>query len=170
MAHIDVERKKGNSLWVALLVIAIILLVIWAIWEMFDTEEVEPMVEPAAVVAPAAPATQPINAPVVAGQPVAIEANVLEVPTDRVFIVSEGGRTMAVVVKQSPNMEQAVNVNAGQMVRFTGTYYNTADMAQIEGELTPEARDIVQRQPGVVLVEASQINVMDAAGAAPVAQ
>ncbi|MFC0678922.1 hypothetical protein ACFFGH_13830 [Lysobacter korlensis] len=166
MAQIDIERKKEGSPWKWLIIIALILLAIWALWEMFDREEVEAPVAPAAVVAPAAPATQPINAPIVSGQPVALEASVLEVPTDRVFIVSEGSRTLAVVVKQTPNMEQAVNVNPGQFVRFTGTFYNTADLAQIEGELAPQARDIVQRQAGVVLVEASQINVAEAAAAA----
>lgn len=161
MAELHVERKERHPLWMALVVLALIALAVWAVWALFDTEEAA-IAEPVATVEPAYPPTQPIDAPVVAGQPVAITAQVVDVPTDRVFLVQEGGRQMAVVVAQSPNMEQAVNVNDDQVVRFIGTYYNTADFAQIEGQLEPQARDIVRNQPGVVIVKASDINVVDA--------
>ncbi|MFC0678921.1 hypothetical protein ACFFGH_13825 [Lysobacter korlensis] len=170
MAEIHIEKKRNNSLWIALVIVALILLAIWALWEVFDDDEVVapvPVAEIAPAAAVAAPATQPINAPVVNGQPVSITAHVVDVPTDRVFIVNEGGRRMAVVVEQSPHMEQAVNVSDGQVVRFSGTYYNTDEFAKIEGGLEAQAQQIVRDQPGVVLVKASAINVVEAAPNAP---
>lgn len=183
MAEIHVEKKK--SIWPWIIAALVALLVIWALIEMMDrdtadTAAVAPTAEAPVATAPA-PATAPVDttadaggaiavlpvATILAGpagyvgQPVSGTARVADVPTDRGFWIEQDGQRMFAVVEQGPNMEDAINVNAGQEIRFNdATVHDANSMAQLGGTLDEESKQILADQKAFLVVDPNDITVV----------
>jgi len=190
MAEINIEKKRSAMPWV--IGILVLLLVLWALWEIFDTDTVEPAAE---TVTPAAALTSPVDAAVrmepiptpppptdaddsqipvsviVVGpaeyvaRPVAGTARVAEVVSDRGFWIEQGGQRIFAVLAQAPNMEQAVDVQAGQQVRLSGVVYDSSMVDRIEGGLESQTRELIDDQPAFLLVDPRNVTVVAEAAA-----
>lgn len=150
MAEINVEKKKNIWPWIIGPIVVLLLIWGAIEWFDKDdvepynppaaviapaTDPVEPIaatVSPIVAIAPSPPpptdadneATQVATitagpAPFY-GQPVVGTASVPSVPTDRGFWLEKDGSRMFALIAKSPNMEDAINVNAGQQLRLSG--------------------------------------------------
>lgn len=97
------------------------------------------------------------------GQAVTGTAEVAEVPFDRGFWIEKNGQRMFAMIAQSPDMEQAVNVEPGQTLRLAGVIYSSDLASRISGEVDPEAMNAIADQPAFLLVDARNIVVVDGA-------
>lgn len=164
MAEIHVEKKK--SIWPWIIAALIALLVIWALIEMFDNDVEEVAVAPAAIEAPVAVA--PVaTAPVVAGPAPSVGqelngvAQVVEVPSDRGFWIEQNGQRMFALIQQGPNMEDAINVNAGQQINISGAaVHDASSLAQLGGMLDEETKQILSNQSSFLVVEPQDITIV----------
>ncbi|MBW3549302.1 MAG: hypothetical protein KY442_00365 [Proteobacteria bacterium] len=95
------------------------------------------------------------------GQPVVGTAEVADVPSDRGFWLEQAGQRIFAVIAQSPNMEDEININAGQQVRLAGIVYDNALASQIAGGLDSETTQIIADQPAFLLVDARNVDIMD---------
>lgn len=95
------------------------------------------------------------------GQAVVGTAKVAEVPFDRGFWIEKNGKRMFAVIAQSPDMEQAVNIDPGQNIRLAGVIYDSALASGIAGQLDPKAMETIAGQPAFLLVDAKNISVID---------
>ncbi len=97
-----------------------------------------------------------------AGQQVAVSGTVrvAKVPTDRGFWIEDNGQRIFAVIAQSPGMENAVDVTAGQKVKLMGTVQNQPAPSDVSGNLDPQARQIIDNQPVFLLVPANAIMVL----------
>lgn len=193
MARIDIEKKKSPLPWI--IGILVLLLLLWALWELFDTDQPEivapaaDIAEPAT--APAAPvdmvvAVDPIPMPpppteadntqipvsvIVVGpaefvaRPVVGTARVAEVVSDRGFWIEQGGQRIFAVIAQGPNMEDAINVQAGQQVRLSGVVYDSSLVDRIQGGLESQTQEIIADQPAFLLVDPRNVTVVTEAAA-----
>ena len=192
MAEIHVERKD-RSIWPWILGALAVLLLLWLFFALLDNDEeaaVAPVAEPVVAI-PAPPVTPPVAAvpvvtpppppteadtaavPVVVivgspapflGQPVVGTARVGEVVSDRGFWLEQDGQRIFAVIARTPQMENAVNVNQGQLVRVAGVIYDNATADQIPGGLEPDARRIIANQPAFLYVPAQNIVLLGPAG------
>lgn len=97
------------------------------------------------------------------GQAVTGTAEVAEVPFDRGFWIEKNGQRMFAMIAQSPDMEQAVNVEPGQTLRLAGVIYSSDLASRISGEVDPEAMNAIADQPAFLLVDARNIVVIEGA-------
>lgn len=97
------------------------------------------------------------------GQAVVGTAMVAEVPFDRGFWIEKNGQRMFAVIAQSPDMEQAVNVEPGQRLRLAGVIYDSALASGIAGQVDPTAMEAIAGQPAFLLVDARNISVIEPA-------
>lgn len=95
------------------------------------------------------------------GQAVVGTAKVTEVPFDRGFWMEKNGQRMFGVIAQSPGMEEAVNIEAGQTLRLAGVVYDSALASRIAGEMDPKAMETIAGQPAFLLVDAKNISVVE---------
>lgn len=95
------------------------------------------------------------------GQAVSGTARVTEVPSDRGFWLEQDGERMFAVIADSPSMEDAVNVNAGQQVRLSGVVYDASMASQIAGGLDDDTTRAIAGQPAFLLVDARNVEVVD---------
>ncbi|GHA73961.1 hypothetical protein [Cognatilysobacter bugurensis] len=184
MAEIKIEKKK--SIWPWILGALLVLLAIWAFTQMGDREEVEAAaVAPVeAPVAEAPVAVEPVGAvepvettanaaallPVATvlagpagfvGQEISGTARVTDVPTDRGFWIEQDGQRIFAVIAKGPNMEEAINVNAGQEIMINGAaVHDPSTLAQLGGTLDAEAQKLVTGQQAFLLVEPSDITIV----------
>lgn len=122
---------------------------------------------PAAPPAPGPPAasdTTPIPVTVIVagpagylGRSVVGTARVAEVVSDRGFWLEQDGERIFAVIAQTPQMENAVNVNQGQTVVVAGVVYDSATADQVPGELEPDAKQIIADQPAFLYVAAQNV-------------
>lgn len=188
MAEIHIEKKK--SIWPWILAALIALLAIWALMEFMgrDEEEVAP-VEPARAAVTEAPAATEPAAPLntttgttadaagavavlpvatilagpagYVGQEISGTARVTDVPTDRGFWIEQDGQRMFAVIAEGENMEQAININAGQEIQLNGaTVHDANSMAQLGGTLDEQAKQLVSGQQAFLVVEPSDVTVV----------
>ena len=99
------------------------------------------------------------------GRPVVGRARVAEVVGDRGFWLEQDSSRIFAVIAKTPQMEQAVNVNAGQTVAVAGVVYNSATADQIPGELDSETRQIIAEQPAFLYVAAQNLILLGPDGA-----
>lgn len=97
------------------------------------------------------------------GQPVVGTAQVADVPSDRGFWLEKNGERIYAMISQSPEMEQAVNIEPGQTVRLAGLVYDSALAEGIAGQVDPQAMETIADQPAFLLVPATHVAVVDAA-------
>lgn len=94
------------------------------------------------------------------GQPVVGRARVAEVVSDRGFWLEQNGQRIFAIIAQSPQMEDAVDINAGQMVAVAGLVYDNVTADQIPGGLEADARQIVANEPAFLYVPAQNIAIL----------
>lgn len=97
------------------------------------------------------------------GQPVVGTAEVVDVVSDRGFWLEKGGQRIYALIAQSPNMEQAVDIDPGQTVRLAGLVYDNSLADGIAGQLDAQTLETIADQPAFLLVAASNIVVIEAA-------
>lgn len=98
------------------------------------------------------------------GQAVRGTARVAEVPSDRGFWLEQDGQRMFALIAQSPDMEDAVNIDPGQEVRLAGVVYDASMRDQIvQGELDAETQQIISEQPAFLLVDARNVQIVESA-------
>ncbi|HEX8271351.1 MAG TPA: hypothetical protein VF615_01795 [Longimicrobiaceae bacterium] len=85
-------------------------------------------------------------------------ARVTEVVSDRGFWVEEGGQRMFVVIAEPQSAERAIDINAGQTLRLSGTVREGSAAGQVTG-LEQEAVQVAQGQPAFLLVNPSDVSV-----------
>lgn len=130
------------------------------------------MDEPVVIAPPPPPPTEaddtpiPVSVIVVGpaeylGQPVVGTAQVADVPSDRGFWLEQDGQRIFAVIAQSPNMEDAVNINPGQQVRLAGIVYDNALASQIAGGLDPETTQVIADQPAFLMVDPRNISIVE---------
>lgn len=186
MAEIHVEKKK--SIWPWIIAALVALIVIWAVVEMTDRDEVEPVAATPAIEAPVATAPAVVDplAPAVdtsgdaagalavlpvatilsgpagyIGQEVSGTARVTDVPTDRGFWIEQDGQRMFAVIEKGPNMEDAININTGQEIRFSdATVHDASSLAQLGGALDDEAKRLLSDQKAFLVVDPNDITVV----------
>lgn len=189
MAEIHIEKKK--SIWPWVIGAIVVALAIWALLEMMDRDTRDAAVGDVAVPAATAPAVEaPVASEVAApgvdttgdatgtlamlpvatilsapagyvGRNVSGSATVPEVPTDRGFWIEADGQRMFALIEQGPNMEDAININAGQQIRFTDAVVHDADsLARLGGSLDDEARRILGDQQAFLVVEPQDIAIV----------
>lgn len=95
------------------------------------------------------------------GQPVVGTAMVTNVPTDRGFWLEQDGSRLFALIAKSPDMEDAINVNAGQQLRLSGVVYPTSMVGQIDGELDTATRQLLAGQKAFLLVNATNIAIVN---------
>lgn len=187
MAEIHVEKKKSHWLWIVAAIIA--LLLIWALVAINDRDADDVAVAPAetSVVDPVGPvdATPGLTADVGAttgeasavailpvagilagpaafvGREISGTATVTDVPTDRGFWIEQDGQRMFAVIEKGPNMEDAININTGQEIRFSdATVHDASSLAQLGGALDDEAKRLLSDQKAFLVVDPNDITVV----------
>lgn len=188
MAEIHVEKKK--SVWPWIIAALVALLAIWALMELMGRDDAEvAAVEPTGTtVAEAPPAIAPSErvdmadgttadasgalaalpvATILAGpasyvgQEISGTARVTDVPTDRGFWVEQNGQRMFAVIAQGPNMEKAINVNAGQEIQIDGAAVHDANsMAQVGGTFDEQTKQIISDQQAFLVVDPNDITIV----------
>lgn len=190
MADINVERKSRPIWPMILAALAVLLLLwlVFAFLDNDDEVETAAVVPAAGVVgepAPAAAGPAPAAAtpvmppppteadttsvPVTVivggpatylGRPVVGIGRVTEVVSDRGFWLEQGGQRIFAVIAKTPQMENEVNVNAGQRVGVAGIVYDNVTADQIPGGLEPDARQIIANEPAFLYVPAQNIRLL----------
>lgn len=173
MAEIKIERKTADA-WPWILGVLLAGLLLWGLGELFDDDDVraasvapevvEPTSTTPAVVPPGPGAWVPVAVMVTApvsyvGQTVSGTARVAEVVSDRGFWLEQDGKRLFAVVREEN--EDAVNINAGQTVRLSGTVYDAATLSQVPGGLEAETRKIIVNQPLFLYVLPKDITILD---------
>lgn len=185
MAEIHIEKKKSIWPWIVAALVA--LLVIWALVEFTDRDDAEvAAVEPVASPVVGTP-DQPVDAtaaidttadaagsiavlPVAAilagpadyvGREISGTARVTDVPTDRGFWIEQDGQRIFALIERGPNMEDAININTGQEIRFTdATVHDANSMAQLGGTLDEQSRQLVTGQQAFLVVDPQDITIV----------
>lgn len=85
-------------------------------------------------------------------------ARVTEVVSDRGFWVEGAGQRMFVVIAEPQASERAIDINAGQTLRLSGTVREGSAAGQVTG-LEQEAVQVAQGQPAFLLVNPSELSV-----------
>lgn len=191
MAEIHIEKKKSIWPWIIAALIAVLAIWALMEFMGRDEEEAasaEParaaVTEAPAAIAPTAPgdpmgtdagttadaagalAVLPV-ATILAGpagyvgREISGTARVTDVPTDRGFWIEQDGQRMFAVVEQGPNMEDAININAGQEISFTdATVHDANSMAQLGGTLDEQAKQLVSNQKAFLVVDPHDIQIV----------
>lgn len=191
MAEIHIEKKKSIWPWIIAALVALLAIWALMEFMGRDEDEaaaVEPA-RAAMTEAPAATApTEPVNAmnadsgttadaagalaalPVATilagpagfvGQEISGTARVTDVPTDRGFWVEQNGQRMFAVIAQGENMEQAININAGQEIQLNGaTVHDANSMAQLGGTFDEQAKQLVSGQQAFLVVDPGDVTIV----------
>lgn len=190
MAEMDVERSK-RLLWPWIL--ALVVLVGSAVlgWVVMADEDELAVAEPIGPVqvgaAPAVDVTPPVpavaEAPVPVAQAAGIpvseivaspatwtgrtlggEVRVTEVVSDRGFWIADRGQRLFVVLDEAGG-DAVPRLQAGQPVRLAeAMVYAGNDPAALPGTLEPQARQVAQGQPAVLVVDARNVAAVPAGG------
>lgn len=188
MAEIHIEKKK--SVWPWIIAALVALLAIWALTQFMGRDERDvAAVEPVGTPVAEAPApTEPVEAagtpaattadasgaiaalPVATilagpagyvGQEISGTARVTDVPTDRGFWIEQDGQRMFAVIAKGENMEQAININAGQEIQLNGAAVHDANsIAQLGGTLDEQAKQLVSGQQAFLVVEPNDVTIV----------
>src|SRR5690606_24587645 len=96
-----------------------------------------------------------------AGQTVAGEARVVEVPTDRGFWIEEQGQRLFVILGDQPT--EAPNIEPGQMLRLSeARVYAPSELSGIAGDLDADTRSTAEAQPAVLYVDETNVEIQPA--------
>jgi hypothetical protein len=189
MAEIQIERKD-TSIWPWILGILLLALLIWGIYEALDDDTVDlpvavaplpapPLVDEVQPLPPAAnpptpiaqaagiPVSQIIESPATwTGRTVNGEVRVGEVVSDRGFWITDQGERLFVVINENVNTPgETINIEANQTLRIReAVVYRGDQLATIPGTLEPQARNIAQGQPVVLVADGRNINILGQAG------
>lgn len=99
------------------------------------------------------------------GQTVAGQARVVDVPTDRGFWIEGDGQRIFAVIAKSPNMEQAIDVNTGQLVQLSAMVHGADQLAQIGGDIDPDTRNVLTGQQVFLVANAQDIRILEGSAA-----
>ena len=182
MAEIHVERKEA-SMWPWIVGLLLLLLLAWGVYEMLDNDVEEPV---AAAVVPPPPVTPTTTPEPIAQGPLCVaqvlaapttyigqrlgtcEMRVAEVVSDRGFWIEENGQRVFVTVNESApgapagaadvqgQQAEQPNINAGQTIRLTEAMV-VDNVANVAGNLEPQARNIAQQQPWFLVTDGRNI-------------
>lgn len=193
MATVHIQNHRSPLPWIVGLLVSLLLL--WGLWEFvgnFAVSVVEKTVQPVETPAPPVdmavrtgsvvtptpmPPTEADDTPIAVStilmgpsdyvaRRVAGTARVTEIVRDEGFWIEESGRRMFAVLARDPeNMQQALNVSAGEQVRLSGVVHDASMVNRIEGGLPTRTQDLISRQPAFLLVAPRNVSVVSEAAA-----
>ena len=166
MAEIKIQRKRP-TVWPWVVGALLVGLVAWGLiaWPS-DTDDRYAQIAPATESGTAATAGGDDLIPIAAilSQPtqyvnetVSGTTQVAEVISDRGFWIERQGRRMFAVIDEPPR--ETIDINAGQTLRLTGRVYTQETLKQIEGNIEPDTRRVVEQQPAFLYIKARDVSI-----------